>query len=54
MILSEREQDFLEQRSAAMATIREGGSPHVVRGRCCMRSWWRCTGRPGYHAGRSC
>jgi PPOX class probable F420-dependent enzyme len=32
MPLSEREREFLEQhRSAAMATLREDGSPHVVR-----------------------
>ncbi len=32
MALSEREREFLEQhRSAAMATLREDGSPHVVR-----------------------
>lgn len=32
MELSEREQAFLaEHRSAAMATVREDGSPHVVR-----------------------
>ena len=32
MRLSEREREFLEQhRSAAMATLREDGSPHVVR-----------------------
>ncbi len=32
MSLSERERDFLEQhRSAAMATLRADGSPHVVR-----------------------
>ena len=32
MPLSEREREFLEQhRSGAMATLREDGSPHVVR-----------------------